>query len=195
MKKKILFIVVLLSINLFSQENNDNRFSILFQNGMGLSEISLNSNLHSGTSQNISLLGSYNFKNGYLLTTGVSQNQITFIANTFNQKIEAYSIPLKFGFNFSVGKKKTSKTNLLAAIGFTYNIYSNVNIGDVDVEINDNNYSFVADLGANFILSDKLFLNIYFNNTTDFNEVDFANGDNFKIKKDKKINISIGYNF
>ena len=195
MKQKVLIIVILFSINLSSQENSDNRFSILFQNGLGLSEISLNSNLHNGTSQNRSLLGNYNFKNGYLLTTGISQNQITFIDGTFNQKIEVYSIPLKFGFNLNIGKEKVSKINLLAAIGFTYNIYSNVNINDVDIEINNNNYSFVADLGANFILSDKLFLNIYFNNTTDFNEVDFSNGDNFKIKKDKKINISIGYNF
>ncbi|QXP73205.1 outer membrane beta-barrel protein [Tenacibaculum sp. AHE15PA] len=191
----ILSIVLFNSFLIFSQKTKKdiNHISITFQSGIGYSKIQQNNSILYGFSKRDAVHINYNLKNGLKLITGIGFNNYN--SNTSVKKISYVDIPLKVGFNLGFNGDLTSKVYLLAALGFNYNIFSDIILENQTINFNKNNFGLVGDLGVNFPLSKKMFLNLFFSFSNNLTKAKLTNNDDFKIKDDKKVNISIGYSF
>lgn len=195
---KCFFSILILcsSFFMFSQQKkeNSNIFSVLYQTGIGISEINQNNSNYHGFSKRDAVHINYNFKKGLRIITGIGFNSFN-ANNTTVKEISYIDIPIKIGFNMSFDKDSISKVNLLASLGLKYNVFSNIVYENQKIEFKSNNLSFIGDLGVNFPLSNKLFLNLFFSFSNDIMSAELVNKNDFKIKNDKKVNISIGYSF
>ena len=192
----ILSIVLFNSFFIFSQKETKediNHISIAFQSGIGYSKIQHNNSVLYGFSKRDAVHVNYNLKNGLKLITGIGFNNYN--SNTSVKQVSYIDIPLKVGFNLGLNGDLTSEVYLLAALGFNYNIFSDIILENQTINFNKNNFGLVGDLGVNFPLSKKMFLNLFFSFSNNITKSKLINNNEFKIKDDKKINISIGYSF
>lgn len=193
--KNLIYLISLISLSIFSQ--NENKFSINFQNGIGINKTNYANKTINGISKRFAINGNLNLKNGLILSTGVGFNNNYFknetIATIEDFNINFIDIPIELILNFN--NIPDSNINLYASIGFKYNIFSDIESELNKISITENNVSFITGLGGNFKVSKKIFLNIYYGFSNDLKDVSLSDQSKFRLKNDQKIYISIGYSF
>lgn len=193
--KNLIYLISLISLSIFSQ--NENKFSINFQNGIGINKTNYANKTINGISKRFAINGNLNLKNGLILSTGVGFNNNYFKNETITTiedfNINFIDIPIELILNFN--NIPDSNINLYASIGFKYNIFSDIESELNKISITENNVSFITGLGGNFKVSKKIFLNIYYGFSNDLKDVSLSDQSKFRLKNDQKIYISIGYSF
>ncbi|WP_445750093.1 outer membrane beta-barrel protein [Polaribacter sp.] len=193
--KNLIYLISLISLSIFSQ--NENKFSINFQNGIGINKTNYANKTINGISKRFAINGNLNLKNGLILSTGVGFNNNYFkketIATIEDFNFNFIDIPIELILNFN--NVPDSNINLYASLGFKYNIFSDIESELNKISITENNISFITGLGGNFKVSKNIFLNIFYGFSNDLKDVTLSDQSKFRLKNDQKIYISVGYSF